>query len=393
MVPSKVAFVTPGSFPIPSPNSSSVERIIEHYVPLLDRSRIEPRIYGRLGSRQLRIGRVRNVRCDRFPAANKARYALAVARAVRKFAATIIHVENRPIIASRMKRHCPRRQVWLSLQSNTFIGRRHIGRERLLRSLAAVDRIIVNSHWLQGYVASIAPSEAHKLSVIHLGVDTARFRSRFSPDGEARRRALRERRGWSNRKVVLFMGRVIPRKGVHHLVAALPELVRAHPDVLLVIVGSPFYGSHRTTGYSRRLKRAGAPLKKWLQFVPYVPYTEVPDWFLAADAAVVPSGANEAFGLVNVEAMACGLPVVATRSGGMPEIVQDGVTGFLVDPEQVQSGLTEKLGMLLRDEELRTRLGMNSRARVEERFTWQHSAEAWLRLYEESRGKGNKAEG
>jgi spore coat protein SA len=163
--------------------------------------------------------------------------------------------------------------------------------------------------------------------------------------------------------------------------------VREHPDVLLVIVGSPFYGSHRTTSYSRRLMHAGAPLKKWLQFIPYVPYTEVPDWFLAADAAVVPSDANEAFGLVNVEAMACGLPVVATRSGGMPEIVEDCVTGFLADPSRVQASLAEKLGLLLRDEELRNRLGANSRARVEERFTWQRSAEAWLRLYEETRNE------
>jgi spore coat protein SA len=385
MVPSKIAFVTPGSFPIPSPNSSSVERIIEHYVPLLDRSRIEPRIYGRIGPRLRRIGRVGSVRCDRFPAANKARYVRSVARAIRIFAPSIIHVENRPIVAHRMKRRFPRRQVWLSLQSNTFIGRRYISRDRLLRSLAAADRIIVNSHWLEGHVASLVPSEAHKLYVVQLGVDTARFRSRFSPEGEARRRELREKRGWKSRKVVLFMGRVIPRKGVHHLVDALPELVREHPDVLLVIVGSPFYGSHRTTSYSRGLVRAGAPLKNWLQFIPYVPYTEVPDWFLAADVAVVPSDANEAFGLVNVEAMACGLPVVATRSGGMPEIVEDGVTGFLADPKRVQASLAEKLGLLLRDEELRNRLGANSRARVEERFTWQRSAEAWMRLYEETR--------
>lgn len=385
MAPSKIAFVTPGSFPIPSPNSSSVERIIEHYVPLLDRSRVEPRIYGRLGPRLRRIGRVRSVRCERFPAANKARYAASVARAIRGFAPSIIHVENRPIIALRMKRRFPGRQVWLSLQSNTFIGRRYIGRDRLLRSLAAADRIVVNSHWLREHVASLAPSEARKLSVVPLGVDTARFQSRFSPAGEARRRELRENRGWQGRKVVLFMGRVIPKKGVHHLVDVLPALVREHPDVLLVIVGSPFYGSHRTTSYSRRLAHAGAPFKKWLQFIPYVPYTEVPDWFLAADAAVVPSGANEAFGLVNVEAMACGLPVVATRSGGMPEIVEDGVTGFLADPAHVKADLSEKLGLLLRDEELRNRLGMNSRMRVEERFTWQRSAEAWMRVYEETR--------
>jgi len=383
MAPPLVVFITPGSYPIPSPNSSSVERVVEHLVPLLDRQRVQPRIYGRLGRKLKRIGSVHGVRCERFPATSRSAYARAAMRAAGKAAPRLIQVENRPLIALAMKRRFPKRRVWLSLQSSTFIGPRYIGGTALRRSLAAADRILVNSDYLRRVVASRVPEASGKIDVVHLGVDTRRFPSRFSPEGEARRAELRAARGWNGRTVVLFMGRVIPRKGVHHLLDVLPELAEAHPDALLVIVGSPYYGSHRTTAYSRGLARKGKALAKHLQFVPYVPYTDVPDWFLAADIAAVPSGRSEAFGLVNVEAMACGLPVVATRAGGMPEIVEDGVTGYLVDPEHIAAELSDRLRRLLDDEGLRRRMGLASRSRVEERFTWQRSAEAWLRLFEQ----------
>ncbi|MBW7453500.1 glycosyltransferase family 4 protein, partial [Paenibacillus sepulcri] len=114
------------------------------------------------------------------------------------------------------------------------------------------------------------------------------------------------------------------------------------------------------------------------------PYSEVPDWFLSADVAVVPSGNREAFGLVNVEAMSCGLPVVATRAGGIKEIIEDGVTGFLVEPSEVEQQMRDRLLTLLRNDHLRMAMGVRSRDRVEQHFTWRHSAARWLELLNES---------
>mgnify|MGYP002621235978 CR=1 FL=1 len=382
MALTRVAFVTPGSFVIPSPGGSSVERVIEYLAPRLDRRRFEPRIYGRTGRRLSRVGSLGGVRIERFPAADKNAYVRAVGTAMRKFRPTLIQVENRPLYALRLRRRFPRAQIWLSLQSKTFIGKRYIRRAALKRSLAAADRILVNSHWLSRTVAEMVPEAAGKLRVVHLGVDIDRFRPPSDPDSEARRQRLRQARGWTNRTVVLFMGRLIPRKGVHHLLAILPKLAEAHPDVLLVIVGSPFYGSHRETPYSRRLKKMARAVMRHAAFVPYVPYTKVPDWFLAADIAVVPSKPGEAFGLVNVEAMASGLPVVASRVGGIVEVVEDGVTGYLVDPANIEAELRERIGALIRDPELRRRMGAAGRKRVEEKFTWERTAETWMELFE-----------
>ncbi|MUT65869.1 glycosyltransferase family 4 protein [Paenibacillus sp. NEAU-GSW1] len=378
----KVAFVTPGSFPIPSGKSSSVERVIEKFVPLLQ-PHAEPRIYGRSTRGLARFGIVKGVRCERFNASNKKNYVAAISRRVATFSPSCIQVDNRPLYVLTLRRLFPHKRIWLSLHSSTFIGGKYISQATLRKCFRAADKIIVNSEFLMQVVARKAPETRSKLSVVYPGVEPDRFPSRFSDEGMSLRSMLRERKGLSGKKVVIFIGRLIPLKGVHHLLRVAPRLAKLQPELLIIIVGSPFYGSHRTTAYSRRLQALGRSCPANVRFVPYVPYSEVPNWFIAADIAVVPSGAREAFGLVNVEAMACGLPVVATRSGGMKEIIVDGETGFLIDPNRVQSELFNKLLLLLQNNELRDTMGQASRSRIEQNFTWQHTADRWLSLFKD----------
>ncbi|MBD2872564.1 glycosyltransferase family 4 protein [Paenibacillus arenilitoris] len=382
MAPIKVAIVTPGSFPIPSPGSSSVERVVEKFAPLL-MPHVEPRIYGRLSKTLPRAGYFNGVLCERFPAFDKGRYALAAARAVSRFSPNVIDVENRPQYVPIMKRMNPGKQVWLYLHSSSFIAPSAISPAKLRRCYRAADKIIVNSEFLRNVVAARSPEAAAKLRVIYPGVETSRFPSQYSTEGAAKREALRQQKGLAGKKVVLFIGRLIPLKGVHHLLRIVPQLARLHPELVVVIVGSPFYGSHRKTPYARMLERLGQGSPGHVRFVPYIPHSEVPGWMLAADVAVVPSGQREAFGLVNVEAMSCGVPVVATRAGGMTEIIQNGVTGYLVNPKRIEAELLEKLHLLLGDKQLRQWMGLRSRERVEQTFTWQHTADRWIKLLKE----------
>ncbi|WP_274652580.1 glycosyltransferase family 4 protein [Paenibacillus humicola] len=379
----KIAFVTPGAFPLPSPNSGSVERVVEKFVPLLVPT-IEARIYGRLGASLRRKGMLGGAVCVRYPAGDKSRYVLKVGRSLKQYNPAVTQVENRPGLLLKLKKIRPGSRLWLHLHSVTFISRKAIRPATLKRSFRAAERIIVNSEFLRDTVASQAPEIAHKLRVVYPGVDTGRFISQYSGQGKARRDQLREARGWKGRNVILFMGRLRRIKGVHHLLSIMPELIAQHPNVLLVIVGGAFYGSRRETPYVRELHRMGNRMRKHVQFVPYVPHSKVQDWFLGADVAAVPSDRREAFGLVNVEAMACGLPVVATRAGGMKEIIVDGVTGYLVDPEHLREELKNRLLTLLKDDALRNSMGQQSRARVEKHFTWRHSADRWLELLRES---------
>ncbi|MFC4810832.1 glycosyltransferase family 4 protein [Paenibacillus sp. GCM10023250] len=379
----RVAFVTPGTFPLPSPGSSSVERVVEKIVPLLV-PRIEAHIYGRISRTLGKRGRLGGASVVRFPAASKQRYIASVRRAVGQLRPDLLQVENRPRYVLRLKQAQPNKRIWLNLHSNTFIQERAIPVRTLTQCFGAAERVIVNSEFLREDAAKRVPQYADKLRVVYPGVDVERFPSQYSAEGASRRAELRAKRKWTGRSVVLFMGRLQPIKGVHHLLKLMPQLIQEHPSVLLVIVGGAFYGSKRTTAYVRQLHRLGRKLKNHVVFVPYVPYSEVPSWFLGADVAVVPSGKREAFGLVNVEAMSCGLPVVATRAGGMKEIIVDGTTGFLVDPENVAAEMRQRLLELLRNDPLRRQMGLHSRDRVERYFTWQHSANRWLQLLSET---------
>ncbi|WP_159881057.1 glycosyltransferase family 4 protein [Paenibacillus puerhi] len=374
------AIVTPGTFPIPSGTSSSVETVAAEVARRLH-GRVKLAVIGRRGVRQRSRERYEGVCYMRVPAPSPGSYIRSVSRRLRSLRPHVIQVENRPRFARLLKRKYPKAGIWLSLHSVIFISRPHIGRRELRRCLAATDRIIVNSHFLKEELIRRAPGAADKIAVNHLGVDRLRFVSRWTPEGAAKRQAFLSKQGLEGRKIILFVGRLIPIKGVHHLLAAMPTILQRVPDATLLVVGSAFYGSKRVTPYVRQLKKAARDLGPHVRFISYVPHGKVDDWFRLGDVLAVPSSPHEAFGLVNVEAMSAGVPVVATRAGGMPEIVLEGITGYTVDPADKARELADRISALLLDEERARAFGESSAQRVNECFTWECTAKRWLELF------------
>lgn len=373
----KVAVVTPGSFVIPSGRSSSVERVVEQIIPLAQEA-MDVRIYGVVGKGLPVKDTIGGVLCYRLPAG--ASYYPSLLRRLQKWRPDIIEVHNRPLLAQRLKLHLPDIKIVLNLHSNTFISPPYISRQRFGSIARWMDGIVVNSRFLLEEITSTYPWLEEKMTINHLGVRLEHFTPPFSPAAKALKEGKLAHYGWSGRRIVMFAGRLIPDKGVHHLIAALPQLVERHPDILLLIVGSAAYGSDRETAYVRQLKQAARPYQNWVHFRPFVPYPAIADWYSLADVVVVPSAPREAFGLVNVEAMAAGVPVIAASAGGIPEIVENGVTGYLVKGDELQTGLVEQIDRLLNNEELRIRLGMAGREAVRQRFRWDHTAERWVQL-------------
>lgn len=136
---------------------------------------------------------------------------------------------------------------------------------------------------------------------------------------EESRAAVRAGLGFAEEDfVILFCGRICPEKGVHRLLRAMPLLPEAFK---LLIVGSPFFAAEDTSPFFEQLKRLAAPLTASgrVRFTGFVPNRRLPEYYRAADAACLPAEWDEPAGITAIEAMACGCPVVATRSGGMPE--------------------------------------------------------------------------
>jgi glycosyltransferase involved in cell wall biosynthesis len=232
-----------------------------------------------------------------------------------------------------------------------------------------VPRLFDRFLTVSAYSARELAAPASQTRVVYGGADPARF----SPDADARRRG------------VLFVGRLTPHKGVDRLLEALPE------DAELRVVGS---AGHDANPPEREYPRLLERLAAWrrVELLGVVQEADLPTLYREAQVLALPSvhvtcygreiAVSELLGLAAIEAMASGTAVVASRLGGLPEVVEHGVTGFLVEPGNVAE-LRERLAQLLGDRGLAERLGRNARERFLERFTWEACAERCLAAYSE----------
>jgi glycosyltransferase involved in cell wall biosynthesis len=199
-------------------------------------------------------------------------------------------------------------------------------------------------------------------TVIYNGVDLARFTPDPGPTDSAVLATLGVaddlRAGQHN---LLYAGRLVRWKGVEYLIEALPQLQT--PDVRVWIAGQ---GPYQPDLEALAARLGVADRIRWLGTVPQ---EQLPALYRAAAVLVGTSFVNETFGIALAEAQACGRPVVASRFGGFPEVVEDGVTGLLCTPQDAPD-LAAKLDTMLADPERAAAMGAAGRARVLRLFTW-----------------------
>ncbi len=223
------------------------------------------------------------------------------------------------------------------------------------------DQIIAASEGEKEMLAEMYRASPNRISVVPCGVDTDKFRP-MDRDAAKRKLGLD-----TDLPVLLFVGRIEALKGIDVLIRAAAQL---EGRFQLVVVGGDEKDSDRRETLESLATELGVRGK--VVFLDAVPHDELPTVYNASDICVMPSY-YESFGLVALEAMACGVPVVASRVGGLKETVQDGRTGYLV-PWRCPEPFAERLDLLLTNEPLRLNLGEEAR-RVSENFRWSAVAE------------------
>lgn len=194
-------------------------------------------------------------------------------------------------------------------------------------------------------------------------------------DGEP----VRARLGLADRPVVVCVSRLVPRKGQDALIRALPEIRRRVPDAALLVVGG---GPYRAT-LEKLARQAG--VERDVVFTGSVPSAELPAHYAAGDVYAMPCRTRnrgldvEGLGIVYLEASATGLPVVAGDSGGAPDAVREGETGYVVRGRDVAQ-LADRVATLLADRDLARQLGAAGRAWVEREWRWETQAERMATL-------------
>jgi len=326
-------------------------------------------------------------------------YAVRVALSIRASKCDVVVVYNFLQFASIIKLFNPPATICLNMQCEWLTQFATAASERRLRG---VDLIIGCSNYITDGIKSRFPMIAPRCNTVHNGVDI----DRFCPSPE-----VQAANGGPAR--LLYVGRLSPEKGVHVLIRAFKILATSRPTLHLDLVGGAytqpylylapdsddrvmtslerFYGNRlsemvrrqfvlRGKAYLYDLRREAAGDERIVFHGP-VRQTKTIDFYRRAMVLVYPSVWNEPSGLPTFESQACGLPVVSTYSGGIPEYVEDGRTGILVARGDAEE-LALAIGQLIDNPARAASMGKAGRQRVVERFTWETSARRLADLIE-----------
>jgi spore coat protein SA len=313
-----------------------------------------------------------------------------VARDLGSRGVDVIHLHNFSQYVPVVKRQSSRSRIILHMHCEWLTQLR---RRTIAKRLAAVASVFGCSGYITDKIRARFPEYSDRCHAVYNGVDTEVFvpNSGFSgADGVPGAR-------------LLFVGRITPEKALHDLIDAVARLSDTAPGVRVDIVGPDAetpkeyivdvsddervksLASWYDGNYYERLRQlAQNRLGDRVSFVGLVPPQSLPRYYQGADLLLNPS-VSESFGMSLVEAMACGTPVVATRVGGMPEIVEEGRTGALVAPAD-PAALCDAIGGLLADRSRLASMRAACRERAVTEFSWDAIARRVLSRYHELTG-------
>jgi phosphatidylinositol alpha-1,6-mannosyltransferase len=256
---------------------------------------------------------------------------------------------------------------------NEILGAARSEWEKPRQSLQQASRVLAVSRYTAGLVEKTGVNPK-RIEIFPPGCDTDTFQPR-KPDEELRRKLVGDA---NSERIILSVGNLVSRKGHDMVIRALPRLLRTAGDVKYLIVGDgPYRGELEnlasSLGVRERVLFAGRMTDDTLPRV-----YALCDVFVLASREQIDSCDVEGFGIVFLEASACGKPVVGGRSGGIGDAIVDGKTGFLVEPREPDC-IADAIGQLLANPQLASRFGERGRACVVRNFSWEAVA-ARLRL-------------
>jgi D-inositol-3-phosphate glycosyltransferase len=252
---------------------------------------------------------------------------------------------------------------------------REIGEEQVV---SAADRLVANTHAEAKELIELYHADPNRVRVVHPGVDL----DVFVPGSQ---QVARKDLGVAEGAIVLlFVGRIQPLKAPDVLIEAAAEILKRNPELrsrlVVAICGGPSgSGLERPDALVTLAEQLG--VSDVVKFVPPTSRAELVKWFQAATVCVVPSY-SESFGLVAIEAQACGTPVIAARVGGLPTAVRDGISGVLVDGHEA-SNWADPILTVAMNNELRTKLSIGAVAHASH-FGWEDTTDKLISVYNEA---------
>lgn len=277
----------------------------------------------------------------------------------------IIYIHNEPNILLFLRRR-PGVRVVLHMHNDHLSSR--LFRPLYRQLLRKVDVVICVSDYIRNRALIHYIEHEDKFQVLLNATDPEFFKP-FGSEVKSELGVLsRELEG---HEVVLYVGRLVPEKGADVLIRAFAEVKVRRPNSRLVIAGSSFFKGANVTPFQRQLTKLAKDFENDIIFTGYLKHDKLRYLYSIADVFAFPATWGEPFGLVVLESMASGTCCVATSVGGVPEFMEDGVTGLLVAPGDSRA-LADAIDRALETPELRREWGYAARQKVCNGFTWAH---------------------
>jgi len=310
-----------------------------------------------------------NVRHIRLPGGSNDIYLNSLKKALDD-SYDLIHVFNRPRYVVELMRLLPKARFSLSIHNEMFVPEK-ISDEDGRQLIERVEFINTVSKYIADTIKSRFPSAESKLRVVYSGVDTDKFKPVWSEEGISYRNEIKRTLGLDGYKVVLFVGRLSVKKGVHVLIKAMEKVMEHVPKTALVIIGSKWYGKNESDEYSQSLKESIGALKGPVRFTGFLPPSQVCKYYCIGDVFVCPSQWNEPLARVHYEAMAAGLPIITTDRGGNAEVVRGKGNGYVLTDYSNPIAMADKIIGLLNNPYEALKMGGKGRLMAEWDYSWE----------------------
>jgi spore coat protein SA len=285
----------------------------------------------------------------------------------------LIHVFNRPLWVNLIAEKLPHAEISLSLH-NEMMQPSKISKAESEKCIQRVKFITTVSRFIEAGVKKLYPEAAGKIHTVYSGVDVNRYQPVWSQEATLVRNQLKTRYGLDGKKVVLFIGRLSPKKGTHILIKAVNKILTNHPDTALVLVGSKWYGENQEDSYVRQVRQMADALGTKVVMTGFLTPNEVISHYYLGDVFVCASQWREPLARVHYEAMAAGIPIITTDRGGNAEVVKGKGNGIVISEYNQPQAFADAITYLLEQPDIAQEMGKIGRKLAEEKYSWKRVA-------------------
>lgn len=291
----------------------------------------------------------------------------------------LIHIFNRPRFIISLSEALPDAKFSLSLHNEMFHIKK-ISDETATLCINKAEFINTVSQYIADTVKLRFPFAEEKLRAVYSGVDSTKYFPGWTEKGAQIKLEMKKKLQIENHSVVLFVGRLSVKKGVHILIKAMQNVIASHPNTALVIVGSKWYGRNEVDDYIRSLHTLSDTLTCPVIYTGFIPPSEIPAYFSIGDVFVCASQWKEPLARVHYEAMAAGLPIITTDRGGNKEVIEGYGNGIAIIDYNNPEEFARQITYLMDNPDIALEKGRKGRQLAEEKYNWERVAAECIRF-------------